>query len=588
MIQIEQKILIVDDSKENIFVMQNILENSNATLVTALSGNEALKILIKEDISLILLDIQMPGMDGYETAQLIRGSLRTKHIPIIFVTAINNNEKNVIRGYQSGGVDFIFKPADPTIVRSKVQIFLEMDRQRRILEIQNDKLRRARENTHNILVHAEEGLFLLDNDFKIKPDYSRAMDHIFGQSNLGNRDFISLLRPYIKKYIDDDVRTYLELMFDKSITVENFSDLNPLELLEYKTDKHLKYLSFSTKRIFKDNEIRELIVTVSDISESVELEKQLEETAEQSKKQMEMLSLIETDPHLLKEFQKQTLKEIIEIENHLKTLKKEEDINRLYSTIHAIKGNASMLNLNYISEKAHAMEDAIVALNFDIEKTKENYIDLSEKLYEIKERIDDINVLIEKTKVFYECFSTKSTAAGDLIIKAIESTMKNNAISDKKIVFDYSAFEKGHFGAEEFIFLRDIVVQLTRNTLAHGLDLSQANYIPKISLKSGIENKKLILEYQDNGKGLQYDKIIEKAISSKLLKLEDIGKMSDQELASLIFRVGISTSEKAGMISGRGMGMNFIKRKIEEYGGSIEVDSKPHQHCRFKMILPVN
>jgi len=586
MIQIEQKILIVDDSKDNIFVMQTILEEVNATLITAESGNEALRILLKEDVSLILLDIQMPGMDGFETAELIRGSLRTKHIPIVFVTAISKDDQNVIRGYESGAVDFLYKPVEPKVVRSKVKIFLEMDRQRRILEIQNDKLRRARENTHNILVNAEEGLFLLDNYQKIKPDYSRALDHIFGQSNLSNRDFIGILHPYINKYIDDDIRTFLELMFDKSIEVENFADLNPLDLLEFKNEQGMKYLSFRTKRIFKNNEIKELIITVNDVSESVELEKKLEETAERSKKQMEMLNLIETDPHLLKEFQKQTLKEIVDIENNLKTLKNEEDINRLYSTIHAIKGNASMLNLNYISEKAHTMEDAIVALNFDVNKTKENYIDLSAMLYEIRERLDDINVLIDKTKMFYECFSTKSTAAGDLIIKAIESTLKNNSIWEKQIEFDYSSFESGHFGAEEFIFLRDIVVQLTRNTIAHGLDLSKEN--PKISLKSGIEDKKLVLEYADNGKGLQYDKIIKKALATKLLKPEDIERMTDQELASLIFRVGISTSDKTDMIAGRGMGMNFIKQKIEEYGGSIEVDSKPHQHCRFKMILPVN
>jgi len=588
MAQIEQKVLIVDDNKDNIFVMQSILDNINATLIFASSGNEALSILLKHDISLILLDIQMPVMDGYEAAELIRGSLRTKHIPIIFVTAIHNNPDNVIRGYKSGAVDFIFKPADPFVTRSKVQVFLEMDRQRRILEIQNDKLRRARDSTHNILIHAEEGRFLLDSNFKIKPDYSRALDYIFDQSNLGNRDFITILHPYINKYIDDDIRTYLELMFDKSIDVENFSDLNPLDLLEFKTDKYTKYLSFRAKRIFRDNEVKELIVTVADISESVKLERQLEETAEQSKKQMEMLNLIETDPHLLKEFQKQTLKELVEIENSLKTLKTEEDINHLYSTIHSIKGNASMLNLNYISEKAHNMEDAIIALNFNVEKTKESYIDLSEKLFEIKERIDDINLLIEKTKVFYETFSTKSMAAGDLIIKAIESTIKNNSSSFRDIEFDYSAFERGHFGAEEFIFLRDIVVQLTRNSLAHGLDYSQENYIPKISLKSGIENKKLVLEYTDNGRGLQYEKIIEKALDRKIMHPEEIGQMSDQQLAALIFRVGISTSDETGMISGRGMGMNFIKRKIEEYGGSIEVDSKPHQHCRFKMILPVH
>ena len=128
MIQIEQKILIVDDSKNNIFVMRTMLEDINATVISAQSGNEALRLLLKEDVSLILLDIQMPGMDGFETAELIRGSLRTKHIPIIFITAISKDDKKVIRGYQSGAVDFLYKPVEPTVVRSKVKVFLEMDR----------------------------------------------------------------------------------------------------------------------------------------------------------------------------------------------------------------------------------------------------------------------------------------------------------------------------------------------------------------------------------------------------------------------------------------------------------------------------
>ena len=84
-------------------------------------------------------------------------------------------------------------------------------------------------------------------------------------------------------------------MFDKSIEVENISDLNPLDLLEYRNGDETKYLSFRTKRIFKDNEIKDLIITVNDVSESIKLERQLEETAEQSKKQVEMLNLIETD-----------------------------------------------------------------------------------------------------------------------------------------------------------------------------------------------------------------------------------------------------------------------------------------------------
>ena len=94
--EIEQKILIVDDVKENLVAMESILDDCGAKLISVISGNEALKVLLNERISLILLDIQMPGIDGYETAKLIRGAQRTKDIPIIFVSAISKEERNII------------------------------------------------------------------------------------------------------------------------------------------------------------------------------------------------------------------------------------------------------------------------------------------------------------------------------------------------------------------------------------------------------------------------------------------------------------------------------------------------------------
>ena len=108
--EIEQKILIVDDVKQNLVAMESILDECGARLISVESGNEALKVLLNERISLILLDIQMPGLDGYETARLIRGTQRTKDIPIIFVSAISKEERNISMGYQSGAIDFLHKP----------------------------------------------------------------------------------------------------------------------------------------------------------------------------------------------------------------------------------------------------------------------------------------------------------------------------------------------------------------------------------------------------------------------------------------------------------------------------------------------
>ena len=119
-------ILLVDDHEENLFALEAILEPTGYRLVRARSGDEALKALLRDEFAAILLDVQMPGIDGFETAQLIRARERTRTVPIIFVTAISKTDEHVFRGYGSGAVDYLFKPVDPHILRSKVEVFGEL------------------------------------------------------------------------------------------------------------------------------------------------------------------------------------------------------------------------------------------------------------------------------------------------------------------------------------------------------------------------------------------------------------------------------------------------------------------------------
>lgn len=128
------KILLVDDVAENLVALEALLRREGIELLKARSGAEALEILLANDVSLALLDVQMPEMDGFELAELMRGAERTKHVPIIFVTAGGRDPQRVFKGYESGAVDFLFKPVDPHILTSKVEVFLELARQRRQLE----------------------------------------------------------------------------------------------------------------------------------------------------------------------------------------------------------------------------------------------------------------------------------------------------------------------------------------------------------------------------------------------------------------------------------------------------------------------
>jgi signal transduction histidine kinase/BarA-like signal transduction histidine kinase len=127
-------ILLVDDKAENLLALEAVLENPEINLIKTTSGNDALASLLDNEVALVLLDVQMPEMDGYETAQLMRAKDSTKFIPIIFVTAINKEQQYIFKGYSHGAVDYLFKPVDPDILRSKVNVFIELYRQKQIIE----------------------------------------------------------------------------------------------------------------------------------------------------------------------------------------------------------------------------------------------------------------------------------------------------------------------------------------------------------------------------------------------------------------------------------------------------------------------
>jgi CheY-like chemotaxis protein len=134
-------ILLVDDRAENLRALEAVLEPLGHTLLSARSGEEALARLLREDVALILLDVMMPDLDGFQTAELIKRRERTSEIPIIFLTAMNQAIEHHLRGYEAGAVDYITKPFDAYVLRSKVSVFLDLHEKRELLRAQADELR---------------------------------------------------------------------------------------------------------------------------------------------------------------------------------------------------------------------------------------------------------------------------------------------------------------------------------------------------------------------------------------------------------------------------------------------------------------
>lgn len=122
------KLLIVDDREANLQSLSQLLARDDLQIITALSGNDALGLMLEHDFAVVLLDVQMPGMDGFEVATLMHGNERTRQVPIIFVTAISRDRRHIFSGYDAGAVDYLLKPLDPHVIRSKVAVFLDLKR----------------------------------------------------------------------------------------------------------------------------------------------------------------------------------------------------------------------------------------------------------------------------------------------------------------------------------------------------------------------------------------------------------------------------------------------------------------------------
>jgi PAS domain S-box-containing protein len=140
-------VLIVDDVEENLFALVALLRRDDVDLLTARSGREALELLLDRSIALAIIDVHMPEMDGFDLAALMRGVEKTKHVPIIFVTAASRDERRVFAGYEAGAVDFLFKPVDSHVLTSKVDVFVTLEKQRQELRKSEERFRTLVETT---------------------------------------------------------------------------------------------------------------------------------------------------------------------------------------------------------------------------------------------------------------------------------------------------------------------------------------------------------------------------------------------------------------------------------------------------------
>ena len=219
------KVLAVDDVPENLIALEALLAEEGLELLTAASGMEALELLLVHDVALALLDVQMPGIDGFELAELMRGTERTRRVPIIFLTAVATDERRRFRGFETGAVDYLLKPVDPQIVRNKVEIFVELARQRQEIARQRDRhaaalarLKAHRDNSPLAIVEfdAEQRIIA----------WSAGAERMFGW----RASEVSGLRPSELEWLDAEHAALFDLMICGMIDGTKVRDMRPLRM----------------------------------------------------------------------------------------------------------------------------------------------------------------------------------------------------------------------------------------------------------------------------------------------------------------------------------------------------------------------
>ncbi|MCO7519707.1 MULTISPECIES: hybrid sensor histidine kinase/response regulator [unclassified Pseudomonas] len=174
---ITAKLLIVDDLPENLLALEALIKGEDREVHQALSAEQALSLLLEHEFALAILDVQMPGMNGFELAELMRGTEKTRNIPIVFVSAAGREMNYAFKGYESGAVDFLHKPLDTLAVKSKVSVFVDLFRQRKALDRQLQALERSRAEQEQLLAQLQVARGELERAVRMRDDFMSIVSH---------------------------------------------------------------------------------------------------------------------------------------------------------------------------------------------------------------------------------------------------------------------------------------------------------------------------------------------------------------------------------------------------------------------------
>ncbi|MFV5701279.1 response regulator [Flavobacterium sp. XS2P12] len=521
------KVLLVDDLPENLFALEVILSNENYLCVKANSGNEALKILLhQQDFAIILIDVQMPMMDGFETVELIRQIEKLKHVPIIFLTASMDNSQQIFKGYQAGAVDYMIKPLSPEILKAKVAVFVDLHKKNQELLVQAEQLKKLNtdltaqkllsEYSLSLIEASHDPLFAISPEGKIT-DMNNASVKVIGlaRKKLIGTDFFDYFTEPQK------AREVYQKVFEKGSVADS-----PL-ILRHKKGKLIDVLFNGS--VYKDDKenVLGVVIVARDVTEQKRIATELieakifaelaTETAEEAKINAE--NAVKTKQQFLSNMSHEIRTPMNAIIGFTKVVMRTDLTNKQKEYLNAIKTSG----------------DALIVLINDI-------LDLA--------KVDSGKMTFEKTpfkmkssiSAMLHLFETKIQEKNLKLVKEYDSKIPNVLLGDP-------------------VRLHQIILNLVSNAV-------------KFTSKGKITVNVDLLHEDD-------DKVILK------FAVTDTGiGISNEKIGSIFENFQQATSETSRLYGGTGLGLAIAKQLIEPQGGNIQVKSTINEGSTFSFTLP--
>jgi Amt family ammonium transporter len=340
------------------------------------------------------------------------------------------------------------------------------------------------------------------------------------------------------------------------------------------------------------------MVTVVDVTQEVLLTKKLEESEKKTRKQLDfILMLLQVDPALMNEFIESSQNELLHMGRILEQMKEKGIIQDLledmFRSAHLIKGNASLLDLKVFTRHAHEFENHISDIREKSAPSEEDLLRFEEYLFEFHANFKELIALIEKISLIHTQFRPKREFENKLLTQSLSHLVAQLGKElGKSIELDLAEFNPENIPHIHKTMVKEVLIQLLRNAISHGIEppderrMSGKPSEGRIGISSSLNGKYIEIKVKDDGRGLDLAKLRKRAVALNLASAESAEKWNDDEVMQVIFRAGFSTAESADLIAGRGIGMDLVKRKIEQVHGQIDVVSNPGSFSAFTFKIP--